>query len=308
MTIRELRWLLRLHSELNITRAAQALYISQSALSQCLQRCEAELGFTLFERSKRNIVPTASGQHFFNTAEKMLADYDSCLSDIRASAKAPLSQITIGVTPYINSLLSPNMARLRDAFPQIELRFYESNSVDLVQRFKDGIVDILSTNFQLDDPAYHMISLGIARLYIILRQGSPAADFAVDNGGEYPELDPIHLAHEPLATMADGSFCRQMSISILNQAGITPVFVQTVTRPTTLVRLAQTGVASSIYALSKEVRDTLASSHCEFEIPSSYADALAYRRLYCRKSSMLRFPAGFYTMLEELMRECLELA
>lgn len=308
MTIRELRWLLRLRGELNITRAAQALYISQSALSQCLQRCEAELGFALFERSKRSIVPTASGQRFFDTAEKMLADYDSCLSDIRASAKGPLSQITIGVTPYINSMLSPNLTRLRDAFPQIELRFYESNSVDLVQRFREGVIDILSTNFRLDDPAYHMTSLGITRLYVILRHGSPAAHLAVDNGGEYPELDPVHLVHEPLATMAPGSFCRQMSISILKQAGIDPVFVQTVTRPTTLVRLAQTGVASSIYALSKEVRDTLASSHCEFEIPSSYADALAYRRLYCRRSSMSRFPAGFYIMLENLMRECLDLS
>ena len=308
MTIRELRWMLRLRQELNVTRAAQSLYISQSALSQCLQRCEGELGFVLFERSKRSIVPTSSGLRFFDTVEKLLSDYDACLSDIHASAQTPFSQITIGVTPYINSMLSPNIARLRDAYAQIELRIYESSSEDLVQRFREGVVDILSTNFKLDDPSLHMTSLGLTRLYVILRQGSDAARFAVDNGGEYPELDPVHLAHESLATMACGSFCRKMSISILNQAGITPEFVQTVTRPTTLVRLAQTGIASSIYALSREVRDTLAQSHCEFEIPEVYPDARTYRRLYCRKSSMSRLPDGFYTMLEDVMRECLDLA
>ena len=50
MTINELRYLLTIVEEGSINKAAEKLYISQSALSKCVKRMEAEYGICIFER------------------------------------------------------------------------------------------------------------------------------------------------------------------------------------------------------------------------------------------------------------------
>ena len=305
MTIRELRWLLELSRELNVTRAAEHLFITQPSLSQCLQRAEAELGFPLFQRSRRKITVTPQGTRFLATAQEMLRAYDACLQEIYAEDTSPFSQVTIGVTPYINTYAAAGVATLREKFPQISIRILESNSEDLVQKFREGAIQVLSTNMDVRDPEYHRTDLGSFRMYILLRRGSPAAAYAQDRGGAYPELDPIHLAGEPLAISAPGSRSRQMALEIYRQAGITPTFVQAVTRPTALTTLAESGVASSIYALSREVRNALSLRELVYAIPDHYPSAVSRRLLLCRRSSLPRFPQGFYPELEEIFHACM---
>lgn len=304
MTIRELRWLLELRKELNITRAAENLYITQPSLSQCLQRTEAELGFPLFQRSRRKITVTQQGARFLDTAEEMLRSYDACLQEIYAEDTSPFSQVTIGVTPYINTYAAAGVAALRKRYPQINIRILESNSEELVQKFREGAIQVLSTNMDLQGPEYHRTDLGPFRMYILLRQGSQAAAYARDRGGDYLELDPIHLAEEPLAISAPGSRSRQMAMAIYRQAGIEPSFVQAVSRPITLTTLAENGVASSIYALSREVRSALSRKSLVYAIPDGYP-AVSSRLLVCRRSSLPRFPKGFYPELEEVFRVCI---
>lgn len=305
MTIRELRWLLELRKELNVTRAAENLYITQPSLSQCLQRAEAELGFPLFQRSHRKITVTQQGARFLDTAAEMLRAYDTCLREIYAEDTTPFSQVTVGVTPYINTYAAPAVAGLREKYPQITIRMLESNSEDLVQKFREGAIQVLSTNMEVREPEFYRTDLGGFQMYILLRRGSPAAAYARNTGKEYPELDPIYLAEEPLAASAAGSRSRQMAIEIFQQAGITPVFVQSVTRPITLSTLAENGIASSIYAMSREVRNAMSLRDCVYSIPERYRGASSRRLLLCRRSSLPRFPKGFYPELEEVFRQCI---
>ena len=128
MTIREMRWLLVLRQELNVTRAAQRLYITQPSLSQCLQRAEEELGFSLFLRSRRKIVETEQGHKYLDMVAEILTRYDNCLRDIYTQDTAPFTHVTIGVTPYVNTFLAGALDPLRRAFPQLDIKILESNS------------------------------------------------------------------------------------------------------------------------------------------------------------------------------------
>lgn len=305
MTIREMRWLLVLRQELNVTRAAQRLYITQPSLSQCLQRAEEELGFPLFLRSRRKITETEQGHRYLDMLTEILTRYDNCLRDIHAQDTAPFTHVTIGVTPYVNTFLSGALDPLRRAYPQLDIKILESNSYDLVDKFQDGSIQVLSTNVPMNDPDNHYTVLGAFRLYILLRSGSPAANHAVDTGGEYPELDPRFLEKEPMAISAPGSSSRKMALDILNQAGLHPEFRQSVNRPITLCTLASQGIASSLYALSREVMESMPDKHCIYTIPERYACASSRRLLVCRRSALARFPAGFYPMLEDIFRDCL---
>ena len=61
MTLDELNWICDLFSTCNMSRSADNLYISQSALSQCVNRIEKQVGFPLFERSNKGLKPTEKG-------------------------------------------------------------------------------------------------------------------------------------------------------------------------------------------------------------------------------------------------------
>ena len=62
MTLEQLTYLIELSRHHSISEAADALYITQSALSMSLGTLEKELGLTLFDRSNKGISPTEEGQ------------------------------------------------------------------------------------------------------------------------------------------------------------------------------------------------------------------------------------------------------
>lgn len=186
----------------------------------------------------------------------------------------------------------------------IQIRIYESSTYDLINKFKDDTIQILSTNTMLNNSLYAKYLLSNFRIFLLLRKGSPIACYAKDIGGEYKELDPIYLKDEPLALTSSGSHSRQMALDIIKEAGFHPDFLQSVNRPVTLCRLAITGHASSLYPLSKEIKNVMAEhKDCIFTIPEHYKSATGHRYLYCKKTDMQRFPIGFCTMLEHVFHK-----
>ena len=63
----------------SFTEAAQAHYISQSAISQQIRALEEELGVTLLERKKRSFTLTPAGEYFYRKSLVLVADYDRML-------------------------------------------------------------------------------------------------------------------------------------------------------------------------------------------------------------------------------------
>lgn len=75
MELRELRYFLAVAQELNITKAAEYLYISQPSLSKQMQNLEKEVGKPLFVRSNRRITLTETGMLLKKRAEEILSLY-----------------------------------------------------------------------------------------------------------------------------------------------------------------------------------------------------------------------------------------
>lgn len=72
MELQQIRYILAIAEEKNITKAAEKLFVSQSALSQQLLKLEQELGTPLFERGGRILELTEAGRIYVNTAEAVL--------------------------------------------------------------------------------------------------------------------------------------------------------------------------------------------------------------------------------------------
>ena len=76
MDLRQIQYIVAIAEENNITRAAEKLYITQSALNQQLLKLEKELGVQLFHRSRTDWHPTEAGEIYLKAAREMLRRSD----------------------------------------------------------------------------------------------------------------------------------------------------------------------------------------------------------------------------------------
>lgn len=85
---------------LNISKAADVLYLSQSNLSKHLKQLDAELGFSLTAKKGNQILLTDEGAHFLSGAQALLSDYDALVEECKLIAQDALTKLTLQDPPY----------------------------------------------------------------------------------------------------------------------------------------------------------------------------------------------------------------
>lgn len=85
-----------LAEKLNFTNAAKALFMSQPSLSKSISRLEERLGFSLFNRSTREVELTASGRSFYKDTVELLDLYEQAVSRARAQSKHLGAPVRVG--------------------------------------------------------------------------------------------------------------------------------------------------------------------------------------------------------------------
>ena len=113
-------YILEIARQKSITKAAEALEISQSALSQCLIRVEKEMGAPLFNRKKTSLSPTDAGKLYIEAAEKMVDTKRRLQAEI--SSMAGRKRICIGVSSVWGmDMMMEIIPQFREKYPEITL-------------------------------------------------------------------------------------------------------------------------------------------------------------------------------------------
>jgi DNA-binding transcriptional LysR family regulator len=140
MDVRQLEFFSAVAGELNFTRAAERLTIAQSAVSAGVRSLETELGVELFDRSRRQIKLTSSGELLL---PKVRAALDA-LGEVRDAAEetshAITGSIAIGLMTSVTLIDVPRMlGRFRANHPGVSVRLRAA------RRGSAGLVDDLAT-------------------------------------------------------------------------------------------------------------------------------------------------------------------
>jgi DNA-binding transcriptional LysR family regulator len=129
----------------SLTKAAEALSVTPSAVSQQIHALELQLGVTLLARKGRNIVLTEAGERYFATITDEIERISEATQSIRGFRT--VMTLTIRATPTLsNKWLLPRLPSFLDAHPDIELRLDGTNQptdfnrelVDVEIRHGDG--------------------------------------------------------------------------------------------------------------------------------------------------------------------------
>ena len=143
MELRSLSYFVRIAELGSITRAAAHLRVAQPALTRQVQRLEEELGAALFTRVNRGVRLTEAGQRLLDSATRILRDVERTSDEIRAHDAFPSGKIILGVTPTLCPVLVPDLfARMRQQFPNIDLKVVHAGMVRLEEMLIDGRIDL----------------------------------------------------------------------------------------------------------------------------------------------------------------------
>jgi DNA-binding transcriptional LysR family regulator len=121
-------------------RAAAALPLTQSAVSQHLRKIEGVVGGPVVERSGRGVVFTELGQQVLRHARTILAAHDNALDELGAADQRVL---VIGATEHGADVMLPGLTgALRERLPDWRVRFRLDRNVSLADAIERGVVDL----------------------------------------------------------------------------------------------------------------------------------------------------------------------
>ncbi|MDE2229772.1 MAG: LysR family transcriptional regulator [Alphaproteobacteria bacterium] len=126
----------------SFSKAAVALGISPSTLSQTIRDLEEQLGVRLLNRTTRSVAPTEAGERLLERLRPLVADFNTAIDSVRALRGKPAGLIRLTVpAPAASFVLAPVLQRFFAAYPEIRLEIsVDAALVDIVAgRFDAGI-------------------------------------------------------------------------------------------------------------------------------------------------------------------------
>ena len=128
---------------LSFTRAADALYLTQSAVSHQVARLEQQLGVELLQRQGRTVSLTPVGQSLLTHARRVFAALDDATAAVRQAARPDAGRLRIGATSTACQYLIPEALReFRECFPAYSLSIIPGDSPAVAERLLEGAIDL----------------------------------------------------------------------------------------------------------------------------------------------------------------------
>lgn len=177
MDIRIMEYYLAITREGNISAAAEALHVSQPALSRQIRDLEEELGVTLFERGSRRIRLTEEGMILKRRAEEMVRLMQMTESEISLAHAKLSGEVHIGAgESQAFHCLSGIAASIQQEHPDVVFTVTSGDTADLMDQLDNGLIDVALIFTDYDHTLYQGIRMKEAdTLGVLMRKDSPLA-------------------------------------------------------------------------------------------------------------------------------------
>ena len=174
MQLAQVEGFLEVARRTNLSRAAEALFITQPALSARLRALETEIGSPLFRRGRRGMALTDAGRAFLPYAERALRALQDGASAIE---RLPITdELVLGAAPAISTYVLPNLlVRFEAANPHVRLSVRTGHSEEILDLAVRGDIDVGLVR-ELHHPALETLTLYDDELVLVVEPRQPIAD------------------------------------------------------------------------------------------------------------------------------------
>ena len=141
--LKDLRYLVAVADTRHFGRAAEKCFVSQPTLSAQLKKLEDYLGVQLIERQPKNVSLTEAGEQIVSRARRMLEASEEVVTLARAHRDPLAGRLRVALLPTIGPYLLPRVSQpIRKALPRLELRLYEYQTEQILERLESGDIDL----------------------------------------------------------------------------------------------------------------------------------------------------------------------
>ncbi|MDO4329622.1 MAG: LysR family transcriptional regulator [Lachnospiraceae bacterium] len=242
----------------SISRAAEELYITQSALNQQLLKLEQELGAPIFIRTRNHWELTDVGKLYVQRAQQILWIKSETYNQIQDMAKKWKGTVTIGLTPERGiQMFTSVYPQIHDKYPDMTFQPVETNVDSQIGLLESNAIDI---GFQtINERKYkHLVYEHILTepFYLCVPKSHPLAYSADLTPDQYPEI-PLSNFQDCLFTLVKrSSGMRKVIDRMFAAAGFTPRLLFESTHMRTMQKLTANGQCCSIIPRTYAVPDS----------------------------------------------------
>lgn len=246
-----LEYFLAAAEELNITRAAKRLYISQQSLSSHISNLEKEFAIQLFHRTTP-LTLTYAGKALKQRAKQLLELKDETYRELADIKDFNTGQISIGVSHTRGRFLLPAiLPAYREEFPNIELHLVEGKSSELCTALIRGDIDLLIDLLPFKVENVETVAICQEEILLvvpdqILDRFFPGRQTEIKNLLGH-QADLQMLKDCPYLLINKGNRVRSIADEIFEDAQLTPDIILETENIETVLALAAKGMGITFY-------------------------------------------------------------
>jgi len=232
--VSHLRILQALHDNGTLREAANALCLTQSALSHQIRYLEQKLTLKLWQREGRRLRLTRGGELLLRTAQQILPLLEKTEHSLKAYAEGRQGVLAIGVECYpCHEWLNGTIAHYLRDLPDVEVDIVNQFQFSGVEGLLNHHVDVLVTPDRLEQPGLSYVPLFDYELCLVVSEYHPLA------GRE--RVEPSDLMDEVLMTFPVATERLDIFTGFLNPAGVAPRQHKTIASVEIMLQLTALG-------------------------------------------------------------------
>lgn len=219
--------------------AAITLNISQPVLTRTIQRVEAQLGITLFDRNTRSVEITEAGKEFVALSERVLNDMQIYMQAIRQRSDQKRGQVVISSVMSVACTVLPKIvARYKKAYPGVDLYVYEGVHGNVIENVRSSVADFGLTYLDDISTMFEVKPLSTEAFHVVLSRKHPLE--------KRKQVPWEALKNEQLISLPADSRTRRLIDATATTSGFQLKHNITVTQFTSMMQFVADGVGIAI--------------------------------------------------------------
>ena len=246
MDLKDIRYFVAIAEGRSMSQAAKNLFVSQPALSLVVKKLENELNAKLFIRKGNALALTVAGEHLLKTGRRLLAEYDSLVTDLKSLSSGKQEVIRFGISSFYSRLYIPDLFLYYEKnLPSVKIIPIETGSSYLEQKVIDGELEFcfVPESPQNEKLAYRTIN--IEEFLLAVPKDHPVNHYAIASSA-LPYMDFRRVMHLPFIMHAKGAKSFVMYERLFKHFDFTPNIIYETAFRETMYALTGSGIGISI--------------------------------------------------------------
>ncbi|MEW6003217.1 MAG: selenium metabolism-associated LysR family transcriptional regulator [Nitrospirota bacterium] len=238
----------------SFSKAAEAKFMTQSAMSHLIKSLEDDLGVKLLIRETKTVTTTPAGRLFYDYAKQILELYKKMENDVYSLVHKVKGPLYIGASPTVAAYLLPQVLySFSKSYPEVRVEVSVSQTDSTVEYLYEGLIDLGIVEGNIRNSKIHLEEIAEDEIVLIASEDNRLT--------KEDTLRSEDLISQPFIMPAVGSGTRELVDDFLNVMKINPKDIKismTLGNPELIVQMVQSGMGISFvskWSVFEVIRD-----------------------------------------------------